>query len=138
MNRHELKQQIKQSPAFVLDLDQVQANLQPLKRLSKASGCKVLYSMKALPLAALLSQSPLYGWHVNRHARFRQATSAPGGATQAFVQLPQWSLRLGEDLAKGIEYLRGVVEPLVLAERSRHLVLLRLSRSNQCLSVMKI
>lgn len=56
MNRHELKQQIKQSPAFVLDLDQVQVNLQPLKRLAKASGCKVLYSMKALPLAALLTE----------------------------------------------------------------------------------
>lgn len=56
MNHPELKQQVKQTPAFVLDLAQVQTNLQPLTRLSKASGCKVLYSMKALPLAALLDE----------------------------------------------------------------------------------
>lgn len=49
-----LKQQVGHSPAFVLDMDQVQANLQPLQRLKQASGCKVLYSMKALPLASLL------------------------------------------------------------------------------------
>ena len=55
MNLYELKQQVTQSPAFVLDLDQVHTNLQPLKQLTQASGCKVLYSMKALPLAALLS-----------------------------------------------------------------------------------
>ena len=55
MNPAELKGQVNYSPAFVLDLDHVQANLQPLKQLSQTSGCKVLYSMKALPLAALLS-----------------------------------------------------------------------------------
>lgn len=50
-----LKQQIQHSPAFVLDMDQVRANLQPLRYLQQATGCKVLYSMKALPLASLLS-----------------------------------------------------------------------------------
>ncbi|QPK64756.1 carboxynorspermidine decarboxylase [Methylomonas sp. LL1] len=49
------KQRIAHSPAFVLDMDRVQANLRPLQQLREASGCKVLYSMKALPLAALLS-----------------------------------------------------------------------------------
>ena len=51
---HKLKASIAQTPAFVLDLDQVKANLQPLQKLRQATNCKVLYSMKALPLSGLL------------------------------------------------------------------------------------
>ncbi len=54
MNWLELKQQIQSSPAFILDEDQVLANLLPLQSLRQASGCKILYSMKALPLASVL------------------------------------------------------------------------------------
>jgi carboxynorspermidine decarboxylase len=54
MNLVELKQQIPRSPAFVLDEVQVLANLQPLLTLRQAANCKILYSMKALPLASLL------------------------------------------------------------------------------------
>lgn len=50
----ELKRQIPSSPAFLLDQDQVVANLKPLQALREASGCKVLYSIKALPLVSLL------------------------------------------------------------------------------------
>ncbi|WP_347986412.1 carboxynorspermidine decarboxylase [Methylomonas sp. AM2-LC] len=42
------------SPAFVIDTDQVLANLNRINTMRQASGCKVLYAMKALPLAALL------------------------------------------------------------------------------------
>jgi carboxynorspermidine decarboxylase len=56
MNPEQLKQQVQHSPAFVLDLQQVQSNLQPLQQIKQASGCKVLYSMKALPLGGLLYQ----------------------------------------------------------------------------------
>lgn len=55
MNIDQLKQQIQHSPAFVLDLDQVFDNLKPLNQLRRATDCKVLYSMKALPLSALLT-----------------------------------------------------------------------------------
>ncbi|NOV28615.1 carboxynorspermidine decarboxylase [Methylomonas sp. ZR1] len=55
MNWSELKQQIPTSPALVLDEAQIFANLKPLQALKQASGCKILYSMKALPLAALLA-----------------------------------------------------------------------------------
>ncbi|MEI8572662.1 carboxynorspermidine decarboxylase [Methylomonas sp. LW13] len=55
MNWSELKQQIPTSPALVLDEAQILANLTPLQALKQASGCKILYSMKALPLAALLA-----------------------------------------------------------------------------------
>ena len=51
---HKLKASISNTPAFILDLDQVNANLQPLKHLRQATDCKVLYSMKALPLSGLL------------------------------------------------------------------------------------
>lgn len=54
MNFSGLKLQIPTSPAFVLDEDQIIANLQPLQALREAAGCKILYSMKALPLAPLL------------------------------------------------------------------------------------
>jgi len=51
---HKLKASISNTPAFILDLDQVNANLQPLQDLRQATDCKVLYSMKALPLSGLL------------------------------------------------------------------------------------
>lgn len=47
--------QIPSTPAFVLDEDQVIANLQSLLALRQATGCKILYSMKALPLLSLLT-----------------------------------------------------------------------------------
>nr|WP_157205643.1 carboxynorspermidine decarboxylase [Methylomonas koyamae] len=54
MNAAELKQGISSSPAFVVDERQVLANLQALAALREATGCKVLYAIKALPLARLL------------------------------------------------------------------------------------
>jgi len=49
-----LKQANLLSPAFILDLGQVNANLKSLQAIRQATDCKVLYSMKALPLAVLL------------------------------------------------------------------------------------
>ena len=50
----ELKPLLPSSPAFILDDAQVEANLQSLAALREASGCKILYAMKALPLSGLL------------------------------------------------------------------------------------
>lgn len=52
----QLKHRVEHSPAFILDMPQVHANLQPVQRIRQASGCRVLYSMKALPLAPLLAE----------------------------------------------------------------------------------
>jgi carboxynorspermidine decarboxylase len=52
---HKLKASISNTPAFILDLDQVNTNLRPLQNLRQATDCKVLYSMKALPLSGLLN-----------------------------------------------------------------------------------
>ena len=55
MNAHQFKQLIQYSPAFVVDMDQVLDNLKSLNQLRSHTDCKVLYSMKALPLSALLT-----------------------------------------------------------------------------------
>lgn len=52
-----IKTLISVTPAFVLDLEQVVSSLHRLARLREASGCKVLYSIKALPLAGLLEMA---------------------------------------------------------------------------------
>ncbi|PPD34711.1 MAG: carboxynorspermidine decarboxylase [Methylomonas sp.] len=51
-----LLKQIPHSPAFVLDIDQVLTNLQSLHSIRYATACKVLYSIKALPLTSLLHE----------------------------------------------------------------------------------
>ena len=42
------------SPAFIFDKQQLQANLQALLTIRQATGCKILYAVKALPLVAVL------------------------------------------------------------------------------------
>ncbi|MGD0958843.1 MAG: carboxynorspermidine decarboxylase [Methylomonas sp.] len=54
MFNRELIGRIPSSPAFLLDETRVLSNLAPLRSLKQASGCKVLYAMKALPLSTLL------------------------------------------------------------------------------------
>ena len=54
MNWQKIKAEIPTSPAFILNEDNIIANLQPLQQLRHETGCKILYSMKALPLGALL------------------------------------------------------------------------------------
>ena len=44
------------TPAFIVDSAQVMANLQALASFRRISGCKVLYSIKSLPLMALLQR----------------------------------------------------------------------------------
>lgn len=50
----QLKEHLPTSPAFLLDQQTIHANLQHLTDLKSQSGCKVLYSIKALPLATLM------------------------------------------------------------------------------------
>ena len=54
MDLQSLKAQIDNSPAFVLNIDLLQKNLAQLQTLRQQSGCKVLYSVKALPFSAVL------------------------------------------------------------------------------------
>jgi carboxynorspermidine decarboxylase len=55
MDWDSLKLQVPSSPAFIIDEMAIVKNLQKLAALRLASGCKVLYSVKALPLQAVLN-----------------------------------------------------------------------------------
>ena len=54
MRISKLKSLLPSSPAFVLDEERIIANLSSLEALRGASGCKILYAVKALPLVGLL------------------------------------------------------------------------------------
>ena len=54
MDIQALKDQIETSPAFVIDELELLTALQTLARLRAGTGCKLLYSIKALPLLAVL------------------------------------------------------------------------------------
>ena len=54
MNSQRFKDQTDISPAFIIDLDELQKNVIQLNVLRQQSGCKVLYSVKALPLSTVL------------------------------------------------------------------------------------
>lgn len=85
-----LKAQIQHSPAFVLDIDQVLDNLQPLQALRQATGCKVLYSIKALPLLSLLSalESQLDGLAVSSLFEARLAREVLHSAASLHLTTP--------------------------------------------------
>lgn len=87
---YELKRRLEHSPAFVLDMSQVHANLRPLHHIRQASGCRVLYSMKALPLAALLSDlsDKLDGFSVSSLFEARLASAVSGGRGSLHLTTP--------------------------------------------------
>lgn len=90
MNPEALKQQIQHSPAFVLDMDQVLANLQPLQRIRQATSCKLLYSIKALPLASLLREltSHVDGFSVSSLFEAKLARSIVGESGSVHLTTP--------------------------------------------------
>jgi carboxynorspermidine decarboxylase len=49
-----LKSSIKSTPALILDATEIMQTLKLLDTLRKQSGCKFLYSIKALPFSAVL------------------------------------------------------------------------------------
>jgi len=50
MDFQTIKNQASNTPAFILNADAMINNLQILNTLSQQCGCKILYSIKALPL----------------------------------------------------------------------------------------
>jgi len=84
VNFARLKQAVPSSPAFILSKQQVEASLQALARLRQHSGCRVLYSIKSLPLAAVLQWAiPLVdGFSVSSlfEARLADEITAGGGS----------------------------------------------------------
>ncbi|MCK5831009.1 MAG: carboxynorspermidine decarboxylase [Methylococcales bacterium] len=60
MDLNELKNKVRETPAFVFDEKGIDANLSQLVNLKKKSGCQVLYSIKALPLERVLKKAAEY------------------------------------------------------------------------------
>lgn len=85
-----IKSQIIATPAFLLDEDQVQANLRLLHRLRKATDCKVLYAMKALPLMSLLRhlKYEVDGFAASSLFEARLANQVLAGAAAIHVTTP--------------------------------------------------
>jgi len=62
-----LKQDITNTPAFVYHLDQIEKKIKLLCQIRERSGCKILYSVKALPLCKVLKKmKPLERVALNR------------------------------------------------------------------------
>jgi carboxynorspermidine decarboxylase len=108
MNVLLIKQKIPSSPAFLIDQAQIQANLQVLVALREATGCKLLYSIKALPLIWLIDliKDTLDGVAVSslfeaRLARERLGErghihiTTPGLRQNEFVELGNYCTHIG-------------------------------------------
>ncbi len=94
---------VKTSPAYVFDHDAILDNLKPLESLREATGCKIIYSIKALPLLAVLellkgrvdgfSVSSLFEARLAREVLGEQGGSVhlttPGLRTEEFAEISQ-------------------------------------------------
>ena len=85
-----LNSRIAETPAFVLDEEQLLANLQVLQNIRAAAGCRILYSMKALPLTAVLEllKSGLDGISVSSLFEARLAREVVGEAASLHLTTP--------------------------------------------------
>ncbi len=91
-----LKQQVPTSPAFIIDEAKVNAALTVLTNLRENSGCKVLYSIKALPLSSVLAlaKSHVDGFSVSSLFEARLAAEILAG--QGAIHLTTPGIRLDE------------------------------------------
>ena len=118
-----LKQASLHSPAFVLDMGQVKANLRPLDAIRQATDCSVLYSMKALPLAELLKnlKTQLDGISVSSLWEARLAReifdetygvhlTSPGLRPDEFDQLSQICSHISFNSLSQYSQLQGLTE----------------------------
>jgi carboxynorspermidine decarboxylase len=60
MDLNSVKNNLQSSPAYVFDEELLIKNLTTLNKLKKQSGCKILYSIKALPLGLVLKLAKNY------------------------------------------------------------------------------
>ncbi|MBS3965165.1 MAG: carboxynorspermidine decarboxylase [Methylomonas sp.] len=93
MHFEQIKQHIVSTPAFAIDRPRILANTQPLAALRQASGCRVLYSIKALPLIDVLTwlKPVVDGFSVSSWFEARLASEVASG--QASIHLTTPGLR---------------------------------------------
>lgn len=90
MNFEILKNNIPVTPAFVIDNAGLLDTLQVLAKLKEQSGCKLLYSMKALPLASVLELVKPFvdGFSVSSLFEARLADEVLGGNGSIHLTTP--------------------------------------------------
>jgi len=78
------------TPAWVFDMDAITASLQTLAGLRQQSGCKVLYSIKSLPLSAILRAAKPFvdGFSVSSLFEARLAHEIAGGSHSLHLTTP--------------------------------------------------
>ena len=90
MRFSQIKALLPSSPAFLLAEEQVKANLASLEALRDAADCKILYAMKALPLAGLLNllQPRLDGFSVSSLFEAKLAREIVGQGSSLHLTTP--------------------------------------------------
>lgn len=90
MDFNHLKNKLKSSPAYLIDESQILQNLTDLADLKKQSGCRVLYSIKALPLSFVmdLTKSYLDGLSVSSLYEARLAKEILGDEGSIHITTP--------------------------------------------------
>ncbi len=85
-----LKNKIPTTPAFVIDECEIVKNLSGLVDLKESSGCKVLYSIKALPLKSLIKLTTEYldGLSVSSYFEARLAKDVIGDKGSIHITTP--------------------------------------------------
>lgn len=96
MNINALKQQLPSTPAFVLDQQAVVSRAQRLAELKTLCGCKVLYAIKALPVASVMQWLKPFvdGFSVSSLYEARLAQEVLGSASGIHLTTP--GIRAGE------------------------------------------
>ncbi|MCK5189693.1 MAG: carboxynorspermidine decarboxylase, partial [Methylococcales bacterium] len=91
-----IKNNLSSSPAFVFDENTILKNLIELGELKKKSGCKVLYSIKALPLGPVLKLSKAYLDGLSVSSLFEARLAKETLAEEGSIHITTPGLRLDE------------------------------------------
>ncbi len=90
MQAHEIKDIPQSTPAFLIDKDKVSQTLHYLRLLKQRSQCKVLFSIKSLPLTAVMKQTltVVDGFSVSSLFELRLAREVASGRADLHVTTP--------------------------------------------------
>ena len=102
-----LKQKNIQTPAFVYDLDEINKKVKFLSKIKKRLNCKVLYSLKALPLTRILEEMEFFidGFSVSSLFEAKLAKQTSKNKKEIHFVSPGIKNEQWEDLSEIVSYL---------------------------------